>query len=49
MAVMIPTNYSVVQCIKVLITYCVNPNLKALVITFNSYYLHYITKFIDTL
>ncbi|XP_050058869.1 uncharacterized protein LOC114131004 [Aphis gossypii] len=30
MAVMMPTNYSVVQCIKVLITQCVNPNLKAL-------------------
>jgi hypothetical protein len=48
MAVMMPTNYSVVQCIKVLITHCVNPNLKALVITIK-YLLHYINKCIDTL
>jgi len=31
MAVIMPTNYSAVQCIRVLITHCVNPNLKALV------------------
>lgn len=37
MAVLMPTNYSVVQCIKVLITHRVNPNLKALVINLNSY------------
>ncbi|XP_022179127.1 uncharacterized protein LOC111039801 [Myzus persicae] len=30
MAVVMPTSYSVVQCIKVLIAHCVNPNLKAL-------------------
>jgi len=47
MAVMIPTNYSVVQCIKVLITQCVNPNLKALVITMK-YLLRYIITFIET-
>jgi len=39
MAVMMPTNYSAVQCITVLIGRGVNPNLKASVITLNSYYI----------
>lgn len=32
-AVMIPTNFNVVECVKVLIKNCVDPNSKALVIT----------------
>lgn len=42
MAVMMPTNYRVVQCVKVLIDYCVDSNAKAsviLIITFVYYYL----------
>lgn len=32
MAVMMPTNYSIIKCIEILILYHVDPNSKALVI-----------------
>lgn len=42
MAVVMPTNYGIVQCVKVLIDHCVDSNAKAsviLTITFVYYYL----------